>query len=84
MLVSEMRSVGNKGCLRHTLAAATLGRVHTYLIPQVTPHATHGACDPRCVHLFSTCASFGVQQGSFDQANEGFESLELLTVQCLG
>ena len=35
MLVSEMRSVGNKGCLRHTLAAATLGRVHTYLIPQV-------------------------------------------------
>ena len=43
MLMSEMRSVGNKGCLRHTLAAATLGRVHTYLIPQVTPHATHGA-----------------------------------------
>ena len=35
MLMSEMRSVGNKGCLRHTLAAATLGRVHTYLIPQV-------------------------------------------------
>ena len=32
MLVSEKRSVGNNGCLRHTLmpeAAATLGRVHT-------------------------------------------------------
>ena len=32
MLMSEMRSVGNKGCLRHILmpeAAATLGRVHT-------------------------------------------------------
>ena len=45
MLVSEMRSVGNKGCLRHTLAAATLGRVHTLsqfsdppLVPrEVTP-----------------------------------------------
>ena len=41
MLMSEMRSVGNKGCLRHTLAAATLGRVHTYLIPQVMRSVIH-------------------------------------------